>query len=403
MKVFIAGGGIGGLTAALACAHFGHDVTVFEQADRLGEVGAGIQIPPNAMKVFRALGIADRITRNAVQPHAIEIKMGRSGRAVFSVPLVSGAGIDVAAQTWGAPYFHIHRADYIAALRGALEPLANVTVNLGATVTTIAQTAQTVTVGFADGTQQSGDLLIGADGLGSTVRTWMHGADTPRFTGNIAWRAVVPVEALGDDAPAATACAWMGPGRHAVTYRLRGGTLANFVGVVETGRPSTEDWHARGSKADALADFAGWHPIITELIKAAPEDALYRWALYDRAPLPTWTRGRVTLLGDAAHPMLPFLAQGAAMAVEDAWVLADAITRIDDLDAALRHYQQDRLPRTARAQAGSRGNAKTFHKRTRLSQLATYGPMWVAGTLAPRLIRRRLSWLYGADVTRGGG
>jgi salicylate hydroxylase len=246
-------------------------------------------------------------------------------------------------------------------------------------------------------------MLIGADGLNSTVRTWMHGADTPRFTGNIAWRAVVPVAALGDEAPAATACAWMGPGRHAVTYRLRGGTLANFVGVVETGLPSTEDWHARGSKADALADFAGWHPIITELIKAAPEDSLYRWALYDRAPLPAWTRGRVTLLGDAAHPMLPFLAQGAAMAVEDAWVLADAITRIDDLDAALRHYQQDRLPRTARAQAGSRGNAKTFHKRTRLSQLATYGPMWAAGTLAPRLIRRRLSWLYGADVTRSGG
>lgn len=400
MKILIAGGGIGGLTAALACAHFGHEVTVFEQADRLGEVGAGIQIPPNAMKVFRALGIADRITRDAVQPTAIEIKMGRSGRSVFSVPLVSGAGTDVAAQTWGAPYLHIHRADYIAALRDALTPLANVTLKLGATVTTIAQTGPSVSVGFADGTQDSGDMLIGADGLNSTVRTWMHGVDTPRFTGNIAWRVVVPVKALGDDAPAATACAWMGPGRHAVTYRLRGGALANFVGVVETETPSAEDWHARGSKADALADFAGWHPTITGLIKAAPEDALYRWALYDRAPLPTWTRGRVTLLGDAAHPMLPFLAQGAAMAVEDAWALANAITRMDDVGAALRHYQDERLPRTARAQAGSRANAKTFHKRTRLSQLATYGPMWVAGGLAPSLIRRRLSWLYGADVTR---
>lgn len=399
MKVLIAGGGIGGLTAALACAHFGHEVTVFEQADRLDEVGAGIQIPPNAMKVFRALGIAERITRDAVQPRAIEIKMGRSGRSVFSVPLVTRAGTDVAAQTWGAPYFHIHRSDYIAALRDALEQTDKITLYLGAAVTTITQTASSVSVGFAGGTQHSGDLLIGADGLNSTVRTWMHGADKPRFTGNIAWRAVVPVDALGADAPAATACAWMGPGRHAVTYRLRGGTLANFVGVVETDAPSSEDWHARGTKADALADFSGWHPTITTLIKAVPDDALFRWALYDRAPLPTWTRGRVTLLGDAAHPMLPFLAQGAAMAVEDAWVLADAITRTDDLDAALRHYEQERLPRTTRAQAGSRGNAKTFHKRTRLSQLATYGPMWVAGAVAPSLIRRRLSWLYGADVT----
>lgn len=400
MQVLIAGGGIGGLTAALACAHFGHEVTVFEQADRLDEVGAGIQIPPNAMKVFRALGIAERITRDAVQPRAIEIKMGRSGRSVVSVPLVTRAGTDVAAQTWGAPYFHIHRADYIAALRDAVVLQANVTLTLGAAVTTITQTAASVSVGFTDGTQHSGDVLIGADGLNSTVRTWMHGADKPRFTGNVAWRAVVPVDALGDDAPAATACAWMGAGRHAVTYRLRGGTLANFVGVVETDAPSAEDWHTRGTKADALADFAGWHPTITGLIKAVPKDALFRWALYDRAPLPTWTKGCVTLIGDAAHPMLPFLAQGAAMAVEDAWVLADAITQTDDLGAALAQYEQDRLPRTTRAQTGSRSNAKTFHKRTRLSQLATYGPMWVAGAVAPSIIRRRLTWLYGADVTK---
>lgn len=400
MRVLIAGGGIGGLTAALCCAHRGHEVLVFEQAKALNEVGAGIQIPPNAMKIFRALGIADRIARDAVQPTAIQMKMGRSGRSVFSVPLVDGCGVSVAEQTWGATYLHIHRADYIAALRDALNACPSATLKLGAAVTSIDQTETSVTVGLSDGTDYSGDLLIGADGLHSIVRTWMHGPDHPAFTGNIAWRATVPVALLGANAPEATACAWVGPGRHAVTYRLRRGGLVNFVGVVEQDEPAAEGWHERGTKSDALVDFAGWHPVITTLIEAVPDDTLFRWALYDRAPLPSWTRGRVTLLGDAAHPMLPFLAQGAAMAVEDAWVLADAITAADDLEAALRAYEDKRLPRTSRAQAGSRANAKTFHKRTALSQLATYGPMWMAGNVAPPIIRSRLSWLYGEDVTQ---
>ncbi|GHA93946.1 monooxygenase [Algimonas arctica] len=400
MKILIAGGGIGGLTAALACAHFGHEVLVFEQADALGDVGAGIQIPPNAMKVFRALGIAERIARDAVQPTAIETRMGLSGRTVFSVPLRDDRGEDLAANLWGAPYLHIHRADYILALKDALEDHPSITLKFGATVSAIDQTDLSVTLSLSDGTHYRGDLLIGADGLHSFVRTWMQGPDRPRFTGNIAWRAVVPVELLGADAPSATACAWMGPGRHAVTYQLRGGTLANFVGVVEQVEPIAEGWSARGRKADALNDFAGWHPTITKLIAAVPDDALFRWALYDRDPLSHWTQGRVTLLGDAAHPMLPFLAQGAAMAVEDAWVLAAEITESDDLAAALQIYQATRRPRTSRVQAGSRKNAKTFHKRTPLSQLATYGPMWLAGTVAPSLIRQHLSWLYGADVTR---
>lgn len=400
MKILIAGGGIGGLTAALCCAHFGHEVVVLEQASALGEVGAGIQIPPNAMKVFRALGIAERIARETVQPTAIELKLGQSGRSVFSVPLRDDAGVDLAARLWGAPYLHIHRADYISALRDGLRDKSAITLELNAAVASIDQTASTVTVTLANGAQHHGDLLIGADGLHSVVRTWMHGPDRPTFTGNIAWRAVVPVDVLGAEAPKATACAWVGPGRHAVTYQLRGGKVANFVGVVEQSEPVAEGWSARGAKADALADFAGWHPTITALIKAVPERALFRWALYDRAPLPHWTQGRVTLLGDAAHPMLPFLAQGAAMAVEDAWVLVEAITKTRDLDVALRAYQGARLPRTSRVQAGSRDNAKTFHKRTALSQLATYGPMWLAGTLAPSLIRRRLTWLYGADVTQ---
>lgn len=395
MKVLVSGGGIGGLSAALTCAHYGHEVVVLERANDFGEVGTGIQIPPNAMNVFSALGIEDRILRDAVEPAAIQARMGRSGRDVFTVPLAAKSR-----ERWGAPYLHIHRADYIAALFESLPTGPAVQVRLGASVTNIEQDAATVTLTLSDGSVETGDVLIGADGIHSRVRDWMLGPDQPVFTGNVAWRATVPMDALGDAAPDRTACVWMGPGRHAVTYQLRRGSMANFVGVVERDKPAAEGWSEQGSKAEAQSDFAGWHPMITRLIDAVPDDALFRWALYDRPPLPRWTDGRIALLGDAAHPMLPFLAQGAAMAVEDAWVLAQAISDPGrSVSEALTSYEAQRLPRTSRVQAGSRSNAKTFHKRTLPAQLMTYGPMWLAGQVASSIVRGRLDWLYGYDVT----
>ena len=225
----------------------------------------------------------------------------------------------------------------------------------------------------------------------------MLGDDTPVFTGNVAWRAVVPMEKLGDLAPRPTACVWMGPGKHCVTYRLRRGALINFVGVVERDDWTIESWSERGTKAEALADFDGWHPTITRILNEAEE--LYRWALFDRAPLAKWADGRVALMGDAAHPMLPFMAQGAAMAVEDAWTLAQQLALTENAPRALQNYQSLRLARASRVQALSRANAKTFHKRTRLNQLGTYGPMWLAGKLVPTAIHARQDWLYGHDVT----
>lgn len=397
MKIAIIGAGIGGLTAALCAHHYGHDVTVFEQAETLSEVGAGIQIPPNAMKVFQALGIDNLILENAFRPEAIELRMGESGRTIFNVPLARQA-----VQRWGAPYLHIHRADYIEALHRALINRAPEAIKLGAAVKTYSQNGASVTIALQDGREFPADVLIGADGIKSVIRTAMLGDDKPVFTGNVAWRAVVPIEALSEYIPNPTACAWMGKGRHAVTYRLRGGKLVNFVGVVERSDWTKESWNELGEKQDALNDFAGWHPVITNLIQSVRPQALYQWALFDRPPLDRWIDGRAALLGDAAHPMLPFLAQGAAMAVEDAWVLAQEISKTDrPINASLKAYETRRLPRTSRVQAASRANMKTFHQHTRFGQIKTYGLMWLAGQLAPGIIHRRMNWLYGHALAIG--
>lgn len=391
MKVLIAGAGIGGLSTALCCLHHGLDPLVIERADTLSEVGAGIQIPPNAMRIFNRLGMRDRIARDSFAPDAIEARMGRSGRKLFRIPLQ-----DYAQNRWGAPYLHIHRADYIQALADALLDRAPDALKLARTIQSYERTAQGVTLHCADGQSITGDVLIGADGIHSAIRKQMLGPDQPRFTGNVAWRAVVPMSTLGDLAPPPTACLWMGPNRHAVTYRLRRGELANLVAVVERNDWQDEAWSAQGDTADALADFAGWDPIITRILERA--DTLYRWALFDRDPLPRWTDGPVALLGDAAHPMLPFLAQGAAMAVEDSWaVAAELAASPDNPPAALRRYQNRRFDRTARVQKGSRANAKTFHKATRRSQLLTYGPIWLAGRIVPTAIHARQDWLYSHD------
>lgn len=393
MKAIIAGGGIGGLTAALAFRHVGWEVEVLERAPALGEVGAGVQISPNGMKVLRALGLAEAVAARAFEPEALELRLGRSGRRIFRI-----ATGPAAEARWGAPYLHVHRADLIAALAEALAAHAPGSVRLGIEVTGYTQDAASATAQCADGSAVQGDVLIGAEGIHSGIRIRMIGPDAPVFTGNVAWRAVVPVERLGDLAPPPTACVWAGPGRHAVTYRLRGGALANFVGVVERADWRGESWTERGTRAEALADFAGWHPVVTALIERA--DAHYRWALFDRAPLPRWSEGRVALMGDAAHPTLPFLAQGAVMAMEDAWCLARACAqRPAAIPAALAGVHAARIARTSAVQTGSRANAATFHKRTLPAQLATYGPMWLAGHLAPGFVRSRQDWLYAKDVT----
>lgn len=389
--IVIAGGGIGGLTTALCAHQFGHDVTVLEQASELTDIGAGLQLSPNAMKVFDALGLSRKITAAGFVPEAIELRMGMSGQRLIRMPLG-----ELAEQRWGAPYIHIHRADLVAVLQQELHARLPDPVRLGAVVTGYEQTSTQIHVALEGGETVTGDILVGADGLHSRVRAQMLDPAAPVFTGNVAWRAVVPMSRLAENPPLPVACAWMGRGRHAVTYQLRGGKLANLVGVVERDDWTGESWTDAGDRREALRDFEGWHPTITDILTQA--DELYQWALYDRPPLQGWVDGRAALLGDAAHPMLPFMAQGAAMAVEDAWALIAMLEGRWGIMEALTRYQNLRFDRTSRVCEAARKNADTFHRRTLGGQLATYGPIWFAGRTMPQLGLSRHDWVYAYDI-----
>jgi len=389
-NALIVGGGIAGLTAAICLQARGWQVTVLEQASEYQEVGAGLQLSPNACKVFARLGLLNRLRAMAFEPQALEMRIGHSGRQIFRVGLGGRTR-----QRWQQDYLHLHRADLLAVLVRELEN-RSVDLRRNAKAVRYESLPNSITVQLEDSNVIHADLLIGADGIHSTLREQMFGPDEPRFTGNVAWRAVVPTARLADLAPPPTACVWTGSGRHAVTYQLRGGELCNFVGVVEQDTWSEESWTAIGSREQALADFAGFHPTIQKLLDNA--ETLHRWALFDRPPLARWSTDRAVLIGDACHPMLPFLAQGAAQGIEDAWMLAEAVesARLGKLPltAALENFYQQRSLRTTAVQAASGATQRRFHRRA-----ICYWPLiWVA-RLWPNAILRRFDWLYAYDPT----
>lgn len=390
MKAVVVGGGIGGVSTALALDQIGWDVSVLERAPDLSEVGAGLQISPNGLKILDRLNVLPRLEDTLFQPEAIEIRHGPSGRKFFHLPIK-----EIAQDRWGARYVQIHRADLLDALSRTLLDRQPNAIRTGAEVVSYETSSKGSSVLLKDGDQVSADLVIGADGIRSVIRTQMLGEEAPSFTGNVAWRAVVPLDALGDLAPPPSGCVWTGDGKHVVTTRIRAGRMVNFVGIVEESGWQEEGWSLPGTVDEALTHFGGWNDVLDNVIRSAPH--LYRWALFARDPLPKWSDGSVALLGDAAHPMLPSMAQGAVQAIEDAFVLARELEKGGMISAACERYFQARIERVTKVQKESLANLRLFHRRGPVAQLKAYAPIWLAGKVAPGLLRRRNDWLYGAE------
>lgn len=353
--VLIVGGGIGGVTAALCLAREGFNARVFEQAPEFGEVGAGIQLAPNCTRVLHALGLEEALRRVAFLPEGGEMRAWDSGKVISYSPL--GQQI---VDTYGFPYYHVHRADVMQVLVDAANAEPNIELLADSRIEHIERRDDGVTLDVG-GRRYDGSLLIGADGIHSVVRAELFGPETPTFTGTVAWRALVPADQLPDGLVRPVASAWWGPRKHFVHYYVRSGELVNCVCVVEKEGWEVESWNERGDRTELEQDFAGWHETIQVLIDNMDPNACFKWALFDRPPMSRWSDGRVTLLGDACHPTLPFMAQGAAMAIEDGAVLAGCIARHNDMAASLQQYESLRQVRTAGVQNGSRRNARVFH------------------------------------------
>jgi salicylate hydroxylase len=385
MRIAVIGGGIGGLAAALQLLKAGLDVHVYEQAERISEIGAGIQISPNAARLLLRLGVETAMDGLGIRPRAVHQRRWDDGRTLQFAPL--GPEIESA---FGAPYYHFHRGDLVTLLADALPPQR---LRVGHKLIGLEQKQSGVVARFENGASTAADLLVGADGIHSRVRRLVFGPEKPRFTGCVAWRGLVPAERIRHLEIETVSHNWMGPGGHVVHYWVSAGRMMNVVCVVERGDWTEESWTDKGEVAEVLARYEGWHPTVRGLISAFPETFI--WALHDRAELPSWSEGRVTLLGDACHPMLPMMAQGAAQAIEDGAALAALLKAMpDDVAGALSRYEALRKPRATRLQQASAANRTRFHlpdgeaQRARDEALAASGDRSIAN----------IGWLYAHDA-----
>ncbi|MFV2034442.1 MAG: FAD-dependent monooxygenase [Halocynthiibacter sp.] len=385
-RITILGAGIGGLAAAVACARAGASVHLLEQAGKIREVGAGIQISPNGVVVLRALGLGPGLERIGLRAGAVSLCDGLTGEAVF--------GLDLMRLGPGKRYYFVHRADLIGLLAEAARA-AGVTLQLLHEVTDIVPEEDGGScLVTRQGARLRASILIGADGVKSVTRKFLNGTEAPFFTHQVAWRATVP--ARGDEPRLATV--YMGPGRHLVTYPMRGGREMNIVGVEERRDWAAEGWSHSDDPENMRAAFAGFCPEAQVLLRKVR--SAYLWGLFRHPVAERWHRGQVALLGDAAHPTLPFLAQGATMALEDAWVLADSLSGADTVEDGLTRYQHRRHMRVERVVNAASKNARNYHLRLAPVRFAAHGALRLVGRVAPGLALARYNWLYGHDVTK---
>ncbi len=384
LKFAIIGGGIGGSAAGLSLLKAGFDVHIYERASELREVGAGIVLTPNAVRVLHHLGFADMLAMLGVAPTGWRQRRWDDGRTLLYTPVVPPRGKP-------AMFYTSHRSDVLMMLAGKIP---RERLHLGHRLTALIDCGDRVALQFEGRGPAEADIVIGADGIHSTVRELLFGPERPRFTGCVAYRGLVPADRLAHLNLPREAQIWMGPGKHFVHYPVSAGSLINFVCLIDRDAWTKESWTESGDIRDALAAYEGWHPQVRSIISSVTET--FVWGLFDRAPLPRWSVGRVTLLGDACHPMLPFLAQGAAQAIEDGATLAAVLARAgDDIPTALQRYESLRLPRTARIQTVAAGNKTRNHLPDGPEQVARDAAMaageadWSIGASA---------WVYDHDA-----
>jgi salicylate hydroxylase len=350
MRVAIIGGGISGLAVAAALGRAGVSYEVYEQAPALAEIGAGIQVSPNGARLLHRLGMGPALDRMAVRPDAIEVRRWDDDTLLAATPL--GAACE---RMYGVPYYTLHRADLHAGLLDLVPPER---VHLDKQCVEVTSSADEVTVSFADGTSASADLVLGADGIRSTVRRQLID-DQPRFSGHAIFRGLVPAHEVPELAAQNKVVIWMGPGQHCVSYPISAGKLVSFAASSPASESHGESWTSRASTAEVLSAYDGWSPVARSLLAATDEVSVY--LLHDREAVPSWGTDRIMLIGDAAHPMLPFGAQGASQGVEDAVAVAAALRNATDAPAALRAYEQVRRARIKDVHAFIQENERNHH------------------------------------------
>lgn len=388
LRVTVVGGGVGGLFVGRALSRLGAAVTVLEQAPALKEVGAGLQLAPNATRLLARAGLLEMVAAKAVRPEASYLKTAKSGLTVLKFPL----GDEIEARH-GAPYLHVHRADLLDCFAEAAKA-ADVAIRLNARVSEVSETS----CKLDDGQVVDHDLLIGADGARSTTRQQVFPDAAPiRFTGSIAWRATIPT--LSNDTRFLTEI-WMGPGRHLVAYKLRGGALTNLVAVEDRDEWVDESWSMPGDPAQMRRAFDGFGPRPGALLSAVKN--CFRWGIFNHPAPSAMAKGNIALIGDAAHAAPPFGAQGAAMAIEDGAALAVALKSQGDVQSALNRYSEIRCKRVNDVLNWSLSNGRMFHQSNPLLRIARYGYMGLGSRLAPNVANMRMDWLYGYDAEQHG-
>jgi len=359
LRILIIGAGLGGLTAALALQKAGFHVSVYEQADALGEVGAGLTITPNGGHVLDHLLGEDVMHHICNVPASGAIKHYRSGEII-----VDTERGNLPRERYGADYCQTHRADLHGALVDAVRSMDPSAIHLDSCFTDLEETDDGITAIFANGKTATGTVLVGSDGIRSNVRNVLWGEEEAKFTGYIAWRGLVPLDGMDDPTRIVPdSAAFAGPGRTFSRYLVRQRTLINYVAFAEREQWATESWSIRSEVSEVQNEFSDFCPEVQAILNATPADQCYKWGLFDRQPLEQWTRGRATLLGDAGHPMTPFLAQGAVMAMEDGMILARTFAAAQDWSEALARYEAARRERGTFVMLESHINARRMYSR----------------------------------------